>query len=120
MELTTLPAPVVSAAALSDDAIQLTWQAVEDAEAYQLFEYDQETGLVRMLDRTSDTSYTVSGLTPDTAYSYIVQPFSYTAIGTTYPLNTASRPRLCPPGRLCPWPSPTWPRTPGMPTRCGM
>ena len=81
VELTTLPAPVVSAAALSDDAIQLTWQSVEDAEAYQLFEYDQETGLVRMLDRTSDTSYTVSGLTPDTAYSYIVQPFSYTAIG---------------------------------------
>ena len=81
VELTTLPAPVVSAAALSDDAIQLTWQAVEDAVEYQLFEYDQETGLVRMLDRTSDTSYTVSGLTPDTAYSYIVQPFSYTAIG---------------------------------------
>ena len=81
VELTTLPAPVVSAAALSDDAIQLTWQAVENAVEYQLFEYDQETGLVRMLDRTGDTSYTVSGLTPDTAYSYIVQPFSYTAIG---------------------------------------
>ena len=81
VELTTLTAPVVSAAAMSDDAIQLTWQAVENAVEYQLFEYDQETGLVRMLDRTSDTSYTVSGLTPDTAYSYIVQPFSYTAIG---------------------------------------
>lgn len=81
VELTTLPAPVVSATALSADSIRLSWQPVEDAVAYQIFEYDQETGLVSMLEHTSDTFYTVTGLAQDTAYSYIVQPFSYTAIG---------------------------------------
>lgn len=83
VELTTLPAPEVSAIALSDDTIQLTWQEVTGATAYQLFSYDQETGLVRMLDHTSEPSYTATGLAPDTAYSYIVQPFSYTAFGDT-------------------------------------
>ena len=61
VELTTLPAPMVSAA-LSDDSIQLSWQPVEDAVEYQIFEYDQETGLVRMLEHTSATSSIVTGL----------------------------------------------------------
>lgn len=78
-----MPAPEVSAVALSDDTIQLTWQEVAGATAYQLFSYDQETGLVGMLDHTSELSYTATGLAPGTAYSYIVQPFSYTAFGDT-------------------------------------
>ena len=34
-----------------------------------------------MLERTSATSVTMEDLQPDTTYSYIVQPLSYTCIG---------------------------------------
>jgi len=81
VDMTTLSAPIVTASALSSHSIRLSWQSVEGAVEYQIFEYDQETGLVRRLDRASNTSYTLTGLAAGTAYSYIVQPLSYTSIG---------------------------------------
>lgn len=79
VELATLESPVVSAVRLSDNIVQLSWQPVTDAVEYQIFDYSEETGLVRMLDRTAHTSFTLTS-PADTSYRYIVQPISYTAI----------------------------------------
>ena len=58
VELATLDAPVVSAAA-SADTITLSWEPVAKAVEYQIFEYYEETGLLYMLDITKDTSITI-------------------------------------------------------------
>ncbi len=79
-ELYTLAAPEVSAKAGSDGSIALTWQPVEGAVEYQLFEYARDTGLFRMLGRTADASATIAAadVTPNSAY--VVQALSYTGI----------------------------------------
>jgi len=79
VELATLEAPTVSAVLLADNTVQLSWQPVADAVEYQIFDYCEETGLVRMLSRTAHTSFTLTS-PADGSYSYIVQPISYTAI----------------------------------------
>ena len=79
VELATLEAPTVSAVRLADNTVQLSWQPVSDAIEYQLFDYSTETGLVRMLDRTAETSFTLTS-PADSACRYIVQPISYTAV----------------------------------------
>ena len=81
VELATLSAPLVSANAVSSDTIELVWQPVNGATEYQLFMYSEKTGLICMLDRTDGTTATMKNLEPDTTYSYIVQPLSYTSIG---------------------------------------
>ena len=80
VELATLASPVVSAVALSENSIQLSWQPVAGANEYQLFAYSEETGLVQMLERTSDTTIIMDHLEAGNTYSYIVQPISYTSI----------------------------------------
>ena len=79
VETATLAAPTASAAA-SSDAIVLSWQPVEGAVEYQIYEYAQETGLLKMLERTGETSVAMEHLQPNTTYGYIVQPISYTSI----------------------------------------
>ena len=79
VELATLEAPTVSAVRLAGNTVQLSWQPVADAVEYQIFDYSEETGLVRMLDRTAHTSFTLT-YPADGYYRYIVQPISYTAI----------------------------------------
>ena len=79
-ELTGLAAPNVTAASAGDDAIRLSWQPVEGALEYQIFEYFPDSDLVEMLERTRDTSITLTGLEPDSTHSYIVQPISYRLI----------------------------------------
>ena len=79
VDVTALDAADVSAEAVSSDAIALSWQMVEGAVEYQIFECSLETGLLQMLTRTGDTSITVKGLLPATTYGFIVQPISYTA-----------------------------------------
>lgn len=79
VDLAMLKVPMVSAARLTDDIIQLSWQPVKDAEEYQIFDYCEETGLVQMLDRTTHCSFTLTS-PDDGSYSYIVQPISYTVI----------------------------------------
>ncbi|WP_295253643.1 SUMF1/EgtB/PvdO family nonheme iron enzyme [uncultured Catenibacterium sp.] len=77
VELATMDAPTVSAFYLTNNKVQLTWNNVNDAVEYQLFEYSEETGFVRMLDRTKNTSYIVDH---EEDCLYIVQPISYIAI----------------------------------------
>lgn len=79
VELATLDFPTVSATS-SDDTVTLSWQPVESAVEYQIFEYYDETGLLRMLDRTKETSITMSNLKTGVTYRYIVQPISYIEI----------------------------------------
>ena len=63
---------------LDDKVIEISWNKIEGANEYQIFEYSNDTGLVSMLETTTETSYTID--TSDNSYSYIVQPISYTAI----------------------------------------
>lgn len=87
VDMAALAAPDVTASAASSGSIVLSWQPVEGAVEYQLFEYVQDTGLLKMLERTSATSVTMEDLQPDTTYSYIVQPLSYTCIGDNVSLE---------------------------------
>ena len=80
VELATLAAPTVTAKSTTPNSITLSWNPVEDAVEYQLFEYSKETNLVKMLGRVTDTSAVMDGLEPDSTHAYIVQPISYTAI----------------------------------------
>ena len=79
VELATLSAPTVKAELAADNTVMLSWNPVSDAVEYQIFEYNWDTGLVRMLDRTTTTSY-AAGNYSGSSYGYIVQPISYTAI----------------------------------------
>ena len=79
VELATLDTPVVSASATAD-SITLSWSPVNKAVEYQIFEYHTDTGLLYMLDRTGNTSFTVSGIENGSTHSYIVQPISYVEI----------------------------------------
>lgn len=80
VELATLDAPNVSAEATSSSTIELSWNPVDEAVEYQLFEYFKETGLVKMLGRVTETSTVIDNLEPGSTHGYIVQPISYTAI----------------------------------------
>ena len=80
-EIAALAAPDVSISAISSDSIVLAWQPVEGAVEYQIYGYSQQTGLLQMLERTSETSATMDHLHPGTTYGYIVQPLSYTSMG---------------------------------------
>lgn len=80
VELATLDAPIVTARSAGSDGIELSWQAVDGATAYQLFEYFEDTGLVQMLDCVQGTSTVISGLEPGSEHSYIVQPIAYVEI----------------------------------------
>lgn len=79
VELATLPAPKVAATADSD-SITLSWEPVDGANHYQLFEYFADTGLVEMKGTTDAASATFDGLEPGSTHSYIVQPISYVQI----------------------------------------
>ena len=78
VELNTLEVPDVDVIRLDDKVIEISWNKIEGANEYQIFEYSNDTGLVSMLETTTETSYTID--TSDNSYSYIVQPISYTAI----------------------------------------
>lgn len=80
VELATLDAPVISDMATTATSITLSWQAVDGATEYQLFEYFRDSGLVEMLDTTTDTTITMAGLEPGSTHYYIVQPISYVEI----------------------------------------
>lgn len=77
IQLSTLASPVVYATSQTDDSITLSWESVEGANEYQIFEYFADTDLVKMLNTTKETAVTISGLEPESTHSYIVQPISY-------------------------------------------
>ncbi len=80
VQLATLSNPAVYATSLSDNSITLSWNAVNGANEYQIFEYFKDTGLVKMLNTTKDTSITINNLEKGSTHGYIVQPISYVEI----------------------------------------
>ena len=80
VELATLDAPIVKATSNASDSITFSWDSVEGANQYQIFEYFEDTGLISMLNTTPDCSVTIEGLEEGSTHSYIVQPISYVEI----------------------------------------
>ena len=80
VELATLESPEVTASYSAKDGITISWDAIDSAVEYQIFEYFKDTGFVQMLDRTSETFYNISDIEPDSVHRYIVQPISYREI----------------------------------------
>ena len=80
VELATLESPTVIAVSNEPNSVELSWEPVDGANAYQLFAYSKTTGLVEMLDVTENTSVKFDNLESGTTYYYIVQPISYKEI----------------------------------------
>lgn len=76
-DLYTLDAPVVSTKNENGNVV-VFWNKINNAVEYQIFEYNEDTKLFKMLDRVTETSYTVTNALANT--KYIVQALSYTAI----------------------------------------
>ena len=76
-DLYTLDAPVVSTKN-ENGILVVSWNKINDAVEYQIFEYNEETKLFKMLDRVTETSYTITNAPTNT--KYVVQALSYTAI----------------------------------------
>ncbi len=82
-DLYTLDSPNVNTV-IKDDSVLLSWDKIDGAIEYQIFEYDEDKALFTMLDRVSDTSYVVNEAKKNR--QYIVQALSYTAISdNVYP-----------------------------------
>ena len=64
----TLAAPVVTATATSDTTIVLTWNKVEGAASYNVYQGTDTVALATV----EDTTYTVSGLKAETEYTFAV------------------------------------------------
>ena len=83
--LYTLDAPIVTTR-IENGNLLLSWNKVDNAVEYQIFEYNEETKLFKMLDRITETSYKIDNVTTNT--QYIVQALSYTSISDNiYPNN---------------------------------
>ena len=91
VDLYTLDAPVVKAEKISDADVRLTWQPVETAVEYQIYSYSEETGLFRMLDRTSETSYRTDNAESNNLL-YVVQALSYTELSDNVSPENAAIP----------------------------
>ena len=86
VELAALDSPTVTATSPAPGTAALSWNGIEGANEYQIFEYDKSTGLVSMMPTVTDTSVTIDGLEQGRTYSYIVQPISFTLIAdNVYP-----------------------------------
>ena len=79
VELATLAKPAVTATAVSDNKVRLSWNAVEDAVMYQLFTYDAEANHLEMGDVVTETT-AIYEIENAADYRYIVQPISYVEI----------------------------------------
>lgn len=93
VELATLNAPVVTAKTVSTGKIVLSWQTVNEAVEYQIFEYCENTALFRMLNRTAETAFAVETPNDGNSYSYVVLPISYTAICDNVSTDFAVKPK---------------------------
>lgn len=80
VELSALDAPTPLAISASPTSVRLIWQETDGAIAYQVFEYFEDTGLLKMLDTVERTTTTIDNLEPGSTHRYIVQPISYVAV----------------------------------------
>ena len=92
VELYTLDAPAVSALILPDGDLRLTWNAVPRAVDYQVYAYNDETGLFCMLDRTDGTEMTLGAAAENNNCRYLVQALSYTEMSDNVAAENAVAP----------------------------
>ena len=64
-------------------SVTLKWNAVKRADKYQVYRYEKSTGEWKRLITTSKTSYTASGLSSGTSYTFKVRPYRE-ALGYKY------------------------------------
>jgi len=83
-------APVLTATAISDTEIELSWNVVNDADNYQVFSCD---GTITYNNNVTATTYTVSGLIESTLYDFMVK--AQNAVGLSNPSNCASATTFC-------------------------
>ena len=73
--------------------INLSWEATEFATDYKVYTYNRETAKYTYLGATSKTTYKVSGLSPDTCYTFMVKAYlkhNGTTVNASYsPLKDA-------------------------------
>ena len=70
---TSLQAPTLKAASASYSSVKLTWSKVAGAQGYKVYRYSSKTKkyeLVKTITRSDTVSYTNTGLTTGTKYSY--------------------------------------------------
>src|SRR6267154_2723788 len=69
------PTPQLSASAASPTAANLSWGAIAQASGYRVFQINgQQSTLLTSLD-SSTTAYQVTGLTPASTASFIVEAY---------------------------------------------
>lgn len=68
----------------ANNYINLSWQAPENVNGYRIYFYDKETSKYTFYKATTKTSYKVSGLSPDTEYTFMVRAFIKLSGTTAY------------------------------------
>lgn len=81
-------APVLTATAISDKAISLTWTPVTGATTYLVFRSISIAGPFSIIATTTNTNYIDNNLASNTTYYYRITPYINTTPGT--PSNIAS------------------------------
>ena len=88
----SLSPPELTAKYIPNNSILLSWNKVEGAVEYQIFEYNEDTKLFRMVDRTSNLTYVINYLEIDEKIKYIVQSISYTELSDNVSSEYAIKP----------------------------
>ena len=78
VDLAGLPAPVLTVEQTGEDSAILCWTPVVGAVGYQIFAYDEETKLFRMLADSKETTFSVAGEISLPTTGFVVQAISYT------------------------------------------
>lgn len=68
----------------ANDSVKLSWQAPENVNGYRIYFYDKETSKYTFCKATTKTSYTVTGLSPDTEYTFMVRAYIKISGNTAY------------------------------------
>ncbi|WP_158539734.1 InlB B-repeat-containing protein [Gordonibacter sp. 28C] len=73
----TLDPPAgLGANATSSSSIEISWAATSGAEGYRVLRSTSESGSYEQIANTTSTSYTNTGLSPDTTYYYMVAAYN--------------------------------------------
>lgn len=80
--------------------VVLSWEKAEDATGYRIY---RNGALVKALTSGSDVSYTDSGLTPQTSYSYTIKTVKGSSLSTaasSLTIKTPKKPSFLPPAEI--------------------
>lgn len=84
-EVTELPPPEATAKTLSHSQISISWQAVENAQGYEIYRYNSETGKYEIIGSVGaeTLSFINTGLKINKTYKYYVRVLLLAEDGTT-------------------------------------